>query len=116
MFETSLDRVAVGKRLLEIRHNLGLSRDNLAKKLNVSRTTIQLYEGGERSPTADVLWAYHLLFGINIQWIITGKGEEKHLSGRPLAPREEILLEQLNGMPDEVVNRLIDFLVSVRRN
>lgn len=116
MFETSLDRTAVGKRLLEIRHNQQLSRNDLAEKVGVSLLTIQKYEKGERTPNADVLWAYHLLFGVNIQWIVTGKGEEKHLSGRPLTPREEILLEQLDGMPDEIVNRLIDFLVSIRRN
>ncbi len=114
MLNFELDRSEVAKRLQETRKKHNLSRDALSNRLDVSRSTLQLYESGERMPTADILWRYYVCFGVNIHWLITG--EEENISSHKLEPHKEILLEQVNGMPDEIINRLIDLLISIRRN
>ena len=41
-----------GNKLRELRKSKGLSQDNLANKLNISRTTIGRFESGEMIPNA----------------------------------------------------------------
>ena len=44
-----------GNKLRELRNSKGLSQDNLANKLNISRTTIGRFESGEMIPNAQII-------------------------------------------------------------
>ena len=44
-----------GNKLRELRKSKGLSQDNLANKLNISRTTIGRFESGEMIPNAQII-------------------------------------------------------------
>lgn len=50
-------------------------RDEFAARLGVSKNTLASYERGETEPTASVLATYSSTLGININWLVTGKGE-----------------------------------------
>ena len=41
-------------KLKEYRSKVGISQDELAKKVNVSQTSMALYESGQRTPRFDV--------------------------------------------------------------
>ena len=53
-----------GNKLRELRKSKGLSQDNLANKLNISRTTIGRFESGEMIPNAQIIKELCEILGI----------------------------------------------------
>ncbi|MHC5306972.1 helix-turn-helix domain-containing protein [Bartonella sp. LJL80] len=69
-------KTPLGSRLRDVRKTLGdIDRSVFAEKLNISKSGLAHYERGERSPDASVLLSYLTVFGIDINWLLTGKGE-----------------------------------------
>ncbi|AFR26574.1 hypothetical protein MF1_03820 [Bartonella quintana] len=65
-----------GKRLRYVRLALGdPSREALAKSFSMTKNSIAFYERGEREPNLSVLQTYHTLYGVNINWLLTGQGK-----------------------------------------
>ncbi|MBB4076971.1 transcriptional regulator with XRE-family HTH domain [Bartonella fuyuanensis] len=65
-----------GKRLRYIRLALGdPSRETLAKNFSMTKNSIAFYERGEREPNLSVLQTYRTLYGVNINWLLTGQGK-----------------------------------------
>lgn len=80
---------SVGERLRMVRG--GMSQDDFAVKLAVHKETIGKYERDKVIPGGDVLSRLHETFGVNINWLLTGKGDKgidaivKTEDGRQLA-------------------------------
>lgn len=69
-------KTELGKRLREVRLALGDPlRDDAARKLGVSKSSIANYERGERVPDASVLETYRRKYGVDINWLLTGDGK-----------------------------------------
>lgn len=51
----------------------GMSQLQLAQKLNVSPSTIGMYEQGRRIPALDILIKMANLFGVSLDYLITGR-------------------------------------------
>jgi transcriptional regulator with XRE-family HTH domain len=69
-------KTPLGQRLSDARKRLGYDeRPVFAEALRIPLSTLANYERGESAPNADVLAIYHLQFGINLNWLISGKGE-----------------------------------------
>ncbi|AQX20045.1 helix-turn-helix protein [Bartonella sp. WD16.2] len=69
-------KTVFGKRLRHIRLALGdPSREILAKNFSMTKNSIAFYERGEREPNLSVLQAYRTLYGVNINWLLTGQGK-----------------------------------------
>ncbi|WP_273719847.1 MULTISPECIES: helix-turn-helix transcriptional regulator [unclassified Bartonella] len=65
-----------GKRLRYVRLALGdPSRETLAKNFSMTKNSIAFYERGEREPNLSVLQTYRTLYGVNINWLLTGQGK-----------------------------------------
>ena len=47
----------LGSRIAELRHRAGLSQTTLASRLNISPSTLGMYEQGRRTPSASTLVA-----------------------------------------------------------
>lgn len=114
-----LSAKSLGERLKKVRTDKGYTRDQFAEMLKISRSAIQAYEYGERSPNADYLVKYYQLFGTNLHWLLTGDGnayyQELMLSGGQLgSPREEILLHLTRQLDRQSLNHLLDFLMSIQ--
>ncbi|PWE52058.1 XRE family transcriptional regulator [Metarhizobium album] len=94
-------KTALGARLRDVRRRLGdPDRHQFAERLGISKNTLAYYERGERTPDADVLASYRLLFRIDVNWLTTGEGEmfqgqlpETLESGAE--PLDEALMEKL---------------------
>lgn len=64
----------VGARLREARKAKGLSREAVAERLGYKSVgAIQHHENGEREPNIDTLAAYSRIYGVTVDWIVTGR-------------------------------------------
>ena len=64
----------VGDRLRIIRELLGYTQREFCDILNVSSTSYAYYEGGDRMIPATTAIILHEKFGVNTNWLLTGKG------------------------------------------
>ena len=58
------------KKILEIRTKQGLTQDEFAEKLNVTRQAVSRWENGETTPTIDTLKTISELFKVDVCEII----------------------------------------------
>lgn len=63
--------VEIAQRLAEIRRKNGLSQENLAEKLGLSRQAISKWERAESSPDTDNLIALAKLYGISLDALLS---------------------------------------------
>ncbi|MFJ8102836.1 helix-turn-helix transcriptional regulator [Lysinibacillus sp. NPDC096212] len=65
----------MNKRIKEVRKHEGLSQEDFANKLSVTRNVIASYELGRVEPTE--LFIKHLCreFDVNEEWLLNGEGE-----------------------------------------
>ncbi len=71
-------------RLRRLRHIDGLTQEQLAKKLNMSRSCIANYERGKRYPDRQNLWIFAKYFRVSYQYMageITAEEAANTLSG-----------------------------------
>lgn len=54
------------KRLKELRASRGLTQDDLARELNIVKSSISMYENGKRKPSFEVLEAIADYFNVNM--------------------------------------------------
>ena len=76
-----------GKRLREIRKELGLSPESAAAKANVSAQQWRKYERGEAEPKISKM-LFLFQEGYSLEWIVTGEGP-RQLSDSGTAPDQE---------------------------
>lgn len=65
----------MNNRIYEVRRKLGLTQDDFAKKLGLSRNFIYLIEKGEREPSTRTISDICREFRINEHWLRTGEGK-----------------------------------------
>lgn len=64
-----MNKKEIGKKLHELRTELGKSRKEVAKDIGVSVSAIQMYENGRRIPKDEVKIKLAQYFGISVQEI-----------------------------------------------
>lgn len=69
--------MSLGERLLELRKKQGLSQEEVADKLNVSRQTISKWETDSSTPDFDKIIPICELYGISSNELLKGEKEEK---------------------------------------
>jgi len=68
-------KTALGSRLRAVRRHFGdENRQDFAKTLGISKDALALYERGENAPSAPVLAAYNVKFGVDLNWLLTSNG------------------------------------------
>ena len=67
----------LGKRIADLRKNAELSQTELAKKIDISYTQMSRYEIKGVQPPADVLKKLADVFGVSIDYMVSGNSEEK---------------------------------------
>lgn len=70
----------IGKRISEIRKELGYSQNNIAKYLNVDQSLVSMIEKGKRSLTVEMLNKLSYLFGLPTQAFVDDDWNSKKLS------------------------------------
>jgi len=62
----NFDHVAFGKRLRETRKERGMTQEQLANALNISKNTLVNYETGKSVPKIDVAKRMANLYGLTV--------------------------------------------------
>lgn len=69
----------IGERLLNLRKKKGLSQEEVAEKLNVTRQTISKWETEQSSPDFDKIIPLCKLYQISTDELLTGKKEDSNM-------------------------------------
>ena len=72
----------LGPRIAVLRREAGWSQGELARLLQVSPSAVGMYEQGRREPSAQILVDLSRLFGVTVDYLLTGKpapGEENRI-------------------------------------
>lgn len=96
--------VSIGERLREERLRLGLSQTEMAEAGGATKKTHGLYERGERSPTADYLYAL-IETGIDVPYIFTGN----HMVTATDSPESHVHPAGLEVFGKELNNLTLEF-------
>lgn len=81
------------ERLYQLRREKGLSQEELAEVVGVTRQAVQKWESGASRPDMDNLTALARYFGVTLDWLITGEsapGQTEGDSACPPADREPV--------------------------
>lgn len=90
--------VSIGERLREERESLGMTQEQLADALSVTKKTQGIYERGQRSPNAEYLSALADI-GCDVLYILTGVRQVKE--SLELSVRENCMLANYRALPEE---------------
>ena len=63
------------KRLRELRKKEKLTMQELAEKLNISQSTVSLYESGKRHPDSDTLKKIAKFFNVSIDYLLENNSD-----------------------------------------
>ena len=63
----------LGPRIAALRRAAGLSQGELASRLQVSTSTVGMYEQSRREPSAETLVALARIFGVTVDYLLTGQ-------------------------------------------
>lgn len=96
--------VLIGKRLSELRQDLGLTQQELAEKLSISVYTVSSYERNISTPDDEMKKRMSKLFGVSTDYML-GLTDNK-LSVNQV--KSQMLL--LQNLPDAAVKELNDFI------
>ena len=98
----------IGDKLTYLRKNANYSQDQLAKRLNTSRSSIAMFESNARIPTTSTLSRYADLFNVSIDYLLgneTSTNSDKYevpvyravSCGNPFIADEDIIdYEEIN--------------------
>lgn len=68
----------IGRRIREVRRELGLSQEELAEKIGLNRSYLSLVENGRSSPTFEFIERVSRGLGIDIRSLILGEKFERY--------------------------------------
>lgn len=100
-----------GDRLRELRKNKGMSQEELANLVGVSKSSISCYEKGTRTPSLETILDFMHLFAVTSNYLIGCDNlieitdEDNSVSYTTLSNEEIIFLEELKK------NKLISNLI-----
>ena len=67
----------LGFRIAALRREAGMSQSQLAKLLQVSPSTVGMYEQGRREPSADMLLKLARVLGVSVDYLLSGNVSEQ---------------------------------------
>lgn len=67
------------ERLKELRNNKDLTQDELAKAIKISKSSINMYERGEREPKFETLEAIADFFNVDMDYLLGRSDEPNHM-------------------------------------
>ena len=98
----------IGKRIEQIREQLGLSQSALARAVGISQSAISQIEAGERNPSFDMLRQIAKALNVSVPHLVGAEVEG-------LAPHELAHFRNYRGLTEEARKELEDFAAYLRQ-
>lgn len=84
-----------GLLLKKLRERNGYTQEQLANKINKSKTVISKYENNQQSPTLETLSDFAVLFGVSLDYL-AGIDKKNAISLQGLSDRQENILNSIS--------------------
>ena len=97
-----VDKENIRTRIKKIRKENNLSMEKFASAIGYSKQLISFIESGKIYPSDELTRMVSKAFGVNMEWLMTGKGE---MYGNTEEKLDEKLIDWLNDHP-EVIREL----------
>lgn len=97
--------MSLENRLAELRKQAGLSQQELADRLYVSRQAVSRWESGESMPTVENLLYLSELYGVTVDYLLKGDAAQPGKEAPPAAPPPEPARAQPPEAPAETPAR-----------
>lgn len=75
----SMDIVKIGKVLQELRKEKGLTQEQLAEQMGVTRRTVSRWETGSNMPDLDILMELSDFYAVDLREILCGERTREHM-------------------------------------
>ena len=110
-----------GDRLKQLREEKGYSQQELAEMINVSRSSVGMFERGTREPNFETLEAIADVFNVDLDYIFGRTNTKRRVPitdnkvaineiyGPQLSTRTKQLIEKLEGLPEKNVDDVLSF-------
>ena len=102
--------MAFAEKLKELRQQKGMTQSELAKLLNMQRSTLGMYETGKRGPNFEVLNMFANFFNVDMNTLMDMNNTSNQ---NPSSPVRSIKIPVLGtvvaGIPLEAVENIIDY-------
>ena len=92
-----------GTILRELREESGMTQEQLAKKIGVSKSSVSLYELHQRLPYPDTLAEIARVFRVSTDYLL---GIEK---------KRSLDLSELDAKETEIIENLVNFLIENKK-
>lgn len=73
----------LSEKIRELRRKEGLSQEELAERVDVSRQAVSKWELGSAVPTADKLVELADFFGVSLDWLMRGEDFSQNIGSKP---------------------------------
>lgn len=106
-----------GNNLKKIRQDNGLTQEELAKKINTSRSNIANYENNKNMPSVDILEKLSKVFNCSIDYLL-GKSDIRNQKEIKIDDIDIAFASGIKGLNDEnkaVAKSIIDSLLAKQK-
>lgn len=90
-----------GNRLKTLRKQAGLTQQNVADRLGVTKSVVSFYELKQRAPSPDVLIRYSELFHVSTDYLL-GLKKNQQLD--------------VSGLDDDEISAVVSVIEAIRKN
>lgn len=98
-------------RIKELRKKMGLNKQEFAKKLGISTTTLYRYENGINEPNIEMLIKLADIFGTSVDYLIGAKTPMLDL--RKLDPYQAEIIEEVMKLNPSKGERVLGYIKAI---
>jgi transcriptional regulator with XRE-family HTH domain len=98
-----------GNKIKELRVQAGLTQDELAKRLSITKTAVSNYENGARMPKQDILFVLSVVFDVSVDTFFPSQKSDKK-NTPDLADDDIVLTFEGKQIPPEDLEIMRRFL------
>ncbi len=97
------DAATFGDRLAAAREAVGMSEDELARRLGIKLKTVRNWEQDVAEPRANKLQMLAGILNVSFRWLLTGEGEGIEAPAGEVEPDVDALLAELRQVRAEML-------------
>lgn len=96
-------------KLYQLRKDSGMTQSQLAARLEISQSSVAMYESGDREPSFEMLECIADLFNINMRDLVGGANEQPAPQDG-LSPEKQELFNLILGLSEDEVEAWLRLL------